>query len=116
VGKRNRHCSYTNPSDCGIGGLFAHLHNMPSAQSFLPLGRVVVTLRAVKALSFATIENRLKRHARGDSGSDRASRDNALSIKQHYRVFSNYRSTDGTRFCILTEADRSQTTVMLEDD
>jgi len=58
------------------------------------------------------------RHQSGDWGNldseDRNSNDQALA--RGGRIFSAYNATDGTKFWIITEADRSVTTVLLPED
>jgi hypothetical protein len=39
-----------------------------------------------------------------------------LSLEKGFRLLSVYRTGAGVTFWVLTEADRSQTTVMLPDD
>ena len=60
----------------------------------------------------------LRRHAAGDWGEvdpdDRAANDDALRSGE--RLLSVYQSATGTTFWVLTEADRSATTVLLPDD
>jgi hypothetical protein len=58
------------------------------------------------------------RHVSGDWGdlneSDR--QENELSVREGFRILSAYRMSDGTRFWIITEADRSVTTVLLPEE
>jgi hypothetical protein len=60
----------------------------------------------------------LVRHVSGDWGdlneSDR--QENELSVREGFRILSAYRMSDGTRFWIITEADRSVTTVLLPEE
>jgi hypothetical protein len=57
----------------------------------------------------------LRRHVRGDWGNldddDRA--ENELSVDAGFRLLSAYELRDGTRIWIITEADRSATTILL---
>ena len=57
----------------------------------------------------------IHRHAVGDWGEldpeDR--KENDLSLKQGFRVLSAYTDREGTKFWIITEADRSVTTFLL---
>jgi len=39
-----------------------------------------------------------------------------MSLKQGFRLLSVYRSSNGTKFWIITEADRSVTTLLLPED
>jgi hypothetical protein len=82
-----------------------------------PLGAVVATANASMRLSTEEVLTALRRHASGDWGNlcpeDTLANDTALH--RGGRLFSVY--GDGThRFWIITEADRSVTTVLLPDD
>ena len=82
------------------------------------LGQIVATQAALAVLSQSEIVAALRRHAAGDWGEvdahDRAANDDALRSGE--RILSVYRSVTGTTFWVLTEADRSATTVLLPDD
>jgi hypothetical protein len=82
-----------------------------------PLGQVVITPNAQGTLDPADVQQGLSRHARGDWGEvcpdDREQ--NELSLNEGYRLLSVYRSGD-KRFWIITEADRSVTTVLMPED
>lgn len=90
----------------------------PSGSVKVPLGQIVATPAALGAVSHPDIVAALRRHAVGDWGEvdpdDRAANDDAL--KSGERLLSVYRSATGTTFWVLTEADRSATTVLLPDD
>ena len=90
----------------------------PSEPVLVPLGRIVATPAALGTVSQPDIVAALRRHAVGDWGDvtpdDRAANDDAL--KSGERILSVYRSATGTTFWVLTEADRSATTVLLPDD
>jgi hypothetical protein len=85
----------------------------------LPLGRVVATPGALKLLTEASAHpfDLLTRHATGDWGElcafDR--RQNEIALRDGYRVLSSYPLG---RECvwIITEADRSVTTILLPED
>ena len=83
-----------------------------------PLGQLVATPAALKALSQEDIRVALGRHLRGDWGDlcpeDRT--ENELSLREGFRLFSVYHGTNGVKFYIITEADRSVTTVLLPSD
>ena len=84
----------------------------------VPLGRIVATPATLGAVSQPDIVVALRRHAACDWGEidahDRAANDDAL--KSNERILSVYRSATGTTFWVITEADRSATTVLLPDD
>lgn len=86
--------------------------------SKFPLGRLVATRAASQVLSHHDILNALTRHANGDWGlvcpSDWEINDEAL--KHGDRLLSAYDSQSATRFWIITESDRSSTTVLLPGD
>jgi hypothetical protein len=87
-------------------------------QPVFPLGQVVVTANALSTLHPDDVLRALARHAGGDWGDadDADRRENELSLKEGYRLLSSYRGADGTRFWVITEADRSVTTVLLPQD
>ena len=81
------------------------------------LGQTVITANASLQLATEEVLTALKRHASGDWGDlcpeDSLANDEAL---QHGgRLFSAYGQGD-SRFWIITEADRSATTVLLPND
>jgi hypothetical protein len=85
----------------------------------LPLGRVLATPRALKLLTEARVHpfDFLARHAAGDWGElcafDR--RQNEIALRDGYRVLSSYDFPAG-RVWIITEADRSITTILLPEE
>jgi hypothetical protein len=88
-------------------------------RSFL-LGRLVATPRALKAFA-ATGENPINyivRHMDLDPGVLGADDQlqNLQAVREGTRVFSAYELPDGTRIWIITEADRSVTTILLPEE
>src|SRR5262245_41630391 len=87
------------------------------AAKFL-LGQIVATPNALDQIPNAEILKALSRHVAGDWGEleaeDRDANENAL--KQGGRLFSRYVSTRGIPFWIITEWNRSVTTVLLPED
>lgn len=82
------------------------------------LGQVVATPGALAALTRDDILTALGRHARGDWGDccpDDAA-ENEFSLTRQLRLFSVYHAADGTKFWVITEADRSATTVLLPEE
>ena len=81
---------------------------------------IVATPGALEALerSGETPATFLHRHVVGDWGDvdedDRA--ENDLSVKEGFRILSAYHLRDGTKIWIITEADRSSTTILLPSE
>ena len=84
----------------------------------VPLGQTVATPAALAVLTQPDIVDALRRHSAGDWGEvdayDRAANDEAMRSGE--RLLSVYRSANGTTFWVITEADRSVTTVLLPED
>ncbi len=82
-----------------------------------PLGQLVITREAAGRLTAEEIAAGIIRHARGDWGdlSPADAAENELSLREGFRLLSAYGKGD-RRFWIITEADRSATTVLLPDD
>lgn len=82
------------------------------------LGQIVATPGALRIVPQAGITAALRRHAGGDWGEvcseDRA--ENELSLREGFRLLSCYRTAGGERFWIITEADRSVTTILLPEE
>ena len=82
------------------------------------LGRIVMTESATRSVSLHSIATALIRHARGDWGDigpeEKAA--NGRALREGLRILSAYHDRRGVAFWILTEADRSATTVLLPDD
>lgn len=90
---------------------------MASSVSF-PLGRTVITAAALKALPNEDVLKAMARHACGDWGEVGAedARENESSLLHGWRLFSVYHAANGRKFWIITEANRSATTVLLPED
>ena len=84
-----------------------------------PLGRVVATPGALAALAAAGLspDALLTRHAAGDWGDGDAAdpAENHLSLARGFRLLSSYRA-DAARNWIITEQDRSATTLLLSEE
>lgn len=84
----------------------------------VPLGRIVITQGALHALTEEDVRVALRRHMRGDWG-ELGSEDwaeNELSLKEGFRLLSAYKSKAGVKFWVITEADRSATTILLPNE
>lgn len=88
-----------------------------SAAKF-PLGRLVATPNALENIPNPDIMAALQRHLAGDWGdvNEHDREENEFSLTRGLRLFSVYRSAKGVKFWIITEADRSRTTVLLPED
>ena len=82
------------------------------------LGRLLVTPGALEALHLADLSNSLLRHASGDWGlvTEEVHWDNESGLKRSHRLHSKYRDRAGQLFWIITEGDRSVTTILLPED
>ncbi len=82
------------------------------------LGRTLITPNARDTVNPADIFAAIGRHASGDWGDvcDEDRQENEYSLPRYLRLFSVYHDRNGTKFWIITEADRSATTVLLPED
>ena len=94
-----------------------HTTNKQSTITRFALGRTFITPGAEEALQIAgqTATEFLRRHMSGDWGelSDDDIKENELSLEKGFRLWSRYETTKGERIWIITEADRSATTILL---
>jgi hypothetical protein len=83
-----------------------------------PLGQLVATPNALARITRDDIMAALRRHLSGDWGDvcaeDKQTNDRA--IMEGTWILSSYQAANGTRFWIITEGDRSVTTVLLPED
>jgi hypothetical protein len=82
------------------------------------LGRVVGTPRCLQAVAEHEILLALRWHISGNWGeiSEEDKESNEQALKDGGRLLSAYRAASGVRFWIITEADRSVTTLLLPED
>lgn len=82
------------------------------------LGSVVITATANDMLSRTAVLAALARHANGDWGDlDRDDwQANEQALNQGLRLLSVYQDEQGVSFWIITEWDRSVTTILLPSD
>ena len=89
-----------------------------STTILFPPGRIAATPNALDTVSGQEIDAALMRHLSGDWGelceTDRQANQQALRYGD--RLLSAYQTEEGTTFWIITEADRSATTVLLPED
>ena len=86
--------------------------------SLFPIGQLVATRNAVGSVPQGEILKALARHTKGDWG-DLDPEDkqlNDMAVLQGSRLLSSYKTESGVKFWIITECDRSYTTVLLPED
>lgn len=81
-------------------------------------GRIVVTRKAARTVRSPEVQDALFRHLQGDWGDVEPEdwEENELSLREGFRLLSVYHDRKGVKFWIITEADRSATTVLLPED
>ena len=93
---------------------------MTTVHAKFELGTVVATPGALAALEEAheTALGYLYRHASGDWGTVPPEdwEENEFSLTNEFRLHSAYVLRDGTKLWIITEADRSLTTILLPSE
>ena len=82
------------------------------------LGRIVATPNALESITQDDILTGIGRHQSGDWGDVCADdcKANDQSLIEGTRILSVYHAANGTKFWIITETDRSATTVLLPED
>ena len=84
------------------------------------LGQVVATPGALAAFEESGEQpgKFLRRHACGDWGdlSEEDRKENEFSLVNGFRLLSSYTLSSGTRIWVITEADRSSTTLLLPEE
>ena len=97
-----------------------HSTNRQSTITHFALGQTFITPGAEEALQIAgqTATEFLRRHMSGDWGelSDEDVRENEFSLKEGLRLLSAYQTGKGQKLWIITEADRSATTILLPSE
>jgi len=87
------------------------------SKELFPLGQVVATPGAAALMTDDVAADFLYRHITGDWGEldqeDKASNDRA--VQDGLRILSEY-SYNGNKFWVITEWDRSVTTILLPDE
>lgn len=92
----------------------------PNKSKSFGLGRLLATPGAIDALAKAGVQpsDLLRRHSAGDWG-DLGQEDDAandFAVLEGSRILSAYTVGDGVRIWIITEADRSATTILLPSE
>ena len=91
----------------------------PSSVRF-QLGRLFMTQGATEALEEAGQQPQefINRHARLEQGElcDGDHKENLFSVGKPLRIFSAFMTSRGVKLWVITEADRSATTILLPDE
>jgi len=97
-----------------------HTTNKQSIITRFALGQTFITPGAEEALQIAgqTATEFLRLHMSGDWGelSDEDVRENEFSLKEGLRLLSAYQTGKGQKIWIITEGDRSATTILLPSE
>ena len=82
------------------------------------LGQIVATPHALNHLTQDDIRSGIIRHQSGDWGDLDADdrKENDLALERGTRLLSAYQASNGVKFWIITEADKSSTTVLMPED
>ena len=82
------------------------------------LGQCVITRGALAEVPEGEWRDALARHQRCDWGDvcEEDREENELSLKEGFRLFSVYHTAARRKFWIITEADRSATTILLPEE
>lgn len=94
--------------------------NHPATISLFPAGQIVATpgaLALLDQINRSPLEF-LSRHLRGDWGDlcQEDKTENELSLKYGFRLMSSYPLSQTEKLWIITEADRSVTTLLLPEE
>ena len=90
----------------------------PPVEALFPLGNIVATPGVMEHISDDERLKALQRHARADWGEiDREDwAANETALREERRLYSSYRAVGGRKFLIITECDRSATTLLLPEE
>jgi hypothetical protein len=94
---------------------------MQRTQALFALGQIVSTPGALDALARANQEPHdfLIRHVTGDWGSELPEDDkaeNEYSLHHGFRILSSYKTAAGEKLWLITESDRSLTTLLQPEE
>lgn len=84
----------------------------------ISLGRTVCTPGVLDGVDMLDVLVCLQRHAVGDWGDCCVEdwEENDLSLEHGWRLFSVFHDRNGVKFWVITEADRSATTVLIPEE
>ena len=84
------------------------------------LGNIYLTPGAIETLGEAgqSAQEFISRHARLEQGElcDEDHRENLFSVDKALRIFSAYKTAKGVKLWVITEANRSATTILLPSE
>lgn len=88
------------------------------SQKRFRIGQLLMTPGVMDQISHDEILSAVQRHANCDWGDlcEEDKKQNNLALKNGGRLFSAYRTAQGIKFWVITEADRSATTVLLPEE
>ena len=83
-----------------------------------PIGHLVATPNALSQLTQADISSALNRHCNGDWGDldDEDKLANNRALIEGTRLLSAHHGEENVKFWIITESDRSVTTILMPED
>ena len=111
----------TNPTAYKLPNSFINrLKREVQPKLLFEMGKIYITRGAVEALKESNQNGNdfLKRHQNGDWGivDKRDENENEISVTQGFRILSAYMTNKGEKLWIITEADRSSTTILLPSE
>lgn len=94
------------------------MFDVRNRKPIVPIGRLTATPAVLDAVPLQELLAAVRRHMRGDWGSLSESdwKENDWALKNGERLLSAYESSGSTKFWIITEWDRSYTTVLLPSE
>lgn len=90
-------------------------HPLEILMTVFPLGEIVATPGAIAKFSSEFLATCLARHANGDWGKGAEAAANARALRDNDQILSVY-NRDGATLWIITEHDRSVTTLLLPEE
>jgi hypothetical protein len=94
--------------------------SIPNASPLFSLGQLLATPAALRLLANHGIQpiTLLQRHSGGDWGDldEHDRHQNHFALRAGLRILSSYRISDTDKVWIITEADRSCTTILLPEE
>jgi len=96
------------------------LERLNEESILFPLGKIYLTVGAKESLAESNQEpfEFLSKHQSGNWGDvcKDDKKENDLSVKEGFRILSSYRTAKDVKIWIITEADRSSTTLLLPSE